>query len=35
MKFLIDTRGQVFSRYAPTTKPEAIRGAIEDLLETV
>ena len=34
-KFLIDKHGQVFSRYAPTTKPEAIRGAIEDLLETV
>jgi glutathione peroxidase len=33
-KFLIDRDGQVFSRYAPTTKPEAIRGEIEELLET-
>nr|WP_047166609.1 glutathione peroxidase [Sphingomonas sp. Y57] len=32
-KFLIDRSGQVFSRYAPTTKPEAIRGEIEELLE--
>ena len=34
-KFLIDKHGQVFSRYAPTTKPEAIRGEIEELLEAV
>ncbi|KQX22690.1 MULTISPECIES: glutathione peroxidase [unclassified Sphingomonas] len=32
-KFLIDRDGQVFSRYAPTTRPEAIRGEIEELLE--
>jgi glutathione peroxidase len=32
-KFLIDKSGRVFSRYAPTTKPEAIRGEIEELLE--
>lgn len=32
-KFLIDRDGRVFSRYAPTTKPEAIRGEIEELLE--
>ena len=31
-KFLIDRNGRVFSRYAPTTKPEAIRGEIEELL---
>jgi len=31
-KFLIDRDGRVFSRYAPTTKPEAIRGEIEELL---
>ena len=34
-KFLIDRSGKVFSRYAPTTKPEAIRGEIEELLEAV
>ena len=34
-KFLIDKHGQVFSRYAPTTKPEAIRGEIEELIEAV
>lgn len=33
-KFLIDRSGQVFSRYAPTTKPEAIRGEIEELMAT-
>lgn len=32
-KFLIDRNGQVVSRYAPTTKPEAIRSDIEDLLD--
>ena len=32
-KFLIDRTGKVFSRYAPTTKPESIRGEIEELLE--
>ena len=32
-KFLIDRTGKVFSRYAPTTKPEAIRGEIEELIE--
>jgi len=32
-KFLIDRNGRIFSRYAPTTKPEAIRGEIEELLE--
>jgi len=32
-KFLIGKDGRVFSRYAPTTKPEAIRGEIEELLE--
>ena len=31
-KFLIDREGKVVSRYAPTTKPEAIRGDIEKLL---
>lgn len=34
-KFLIDRSGRIFSRYAPTTKPEAIRGEIEELLEAV
>ncbi len=32
-KFLIDRNGQVVSRYAPTTKPEAIKSDIEDLLD--
>jgi glutathione peroxidase len=32
-KFLIDRSGHIFSRYAPTTKPEAIRGEIEELIE--
>ncbi|HEX7874585.1 MAG TPA: glutathione peroxidase [Sphingobium sp.] len=31
-KFLIDRTGRVVDRYAPTTKPEAIRGVIEALL---
>ena len=34
-KFLIDRSGKVFSRYAPTTKPEAIRGEIEELIGAV
>ena len=34
-KFLIDRTGVVFSRYAPTTKPEAICGEIEELLEAL
>ena len=32
-KFLIDRDGNILCRYAPTTKPEAIRGDIEELLE--
>lgn len=32
-KFLVDRRGRVVKRYAPTTKPEAIAGDIEALLE--
>ena len=32
-KFLIDRNGRIFSRYAPQTKPEAIRGEIEELIE--
>ncbi|KKC27112.1 glutathione peroxidase [Sphingomonas sp. SRS2] len=32
-KFLIDRNGGIVCRYAPTTKPEAIRGDIEELLE--
>ena len=31
-KFLVDRSGKVVKRYAPTTKPEAIRGDIERLL---
>jgi glutathione peroxidase len=31
-KFLIDRRGQVVSRHAPTTKPESMREEIEALL---
>ena len=31
-KFLVDRTGHVVERYAPTTKPAAIRGAIEALL---
>lgn len=34
-KFLLDRSGRIFCRYAPTTKPEAIRGDIEELLEAV
>ena len=31
-KFLIDSSGQVIDRYAPTTKPEAIKANIEQAL---
>lgn len=31
-KFLIDSSGQVIDRYAPTTKPEAIKADIEQAL---
>jgi len=31
-KFLVDRSGKVVARYAPTTKPEAIKGDIERLL---
>lgn len=31
-KFLIDREGRVVARYAPATKPETLRGAIEKLL---
>lgn len=31
-KFLVDRTGRVVARYAPTEKPEALRGAIEALL---
>ncbi len=31
-KFLIDRKGQVVDRFAPTTKPDAIAGEIEKLL---
>lgn len=31
-KFLIDREGRVISRFAPTTKPEALTSAIEKLL---
>jgi glutathione peroxidase len=31
-KFLIDRSGKVIDRFAPTTKPEALRGEIEKLL---
>jgi glutathione peroxidase len=31
-KFLIDRNGKVIHRYAPTTKPEAIRADVEKLL---
>jgi len=31
-KFLVGRDGQVADRFAPTTKPEALRGAIEALL---
>ena len=32
-KFLIDRDGRIACRYAPTTKPEAIRSDVEELLE--
>ena len=31
-KFLVDRQGTVVARYAPTTKPEELEGAIEKLL---
>ena len=31
-KFLVDKEGRVVKRYAPTTKPEAIAAAVEELL---
>ncbi|MBY6016582.1 glutathione peroxidase [Ferrimonas balearica] len=31
-KFLVDREGRVVERFAPTTKPESIAGAIEKLL---
>ncbi|AGH51351.1 glutathione peroxidase [Sphingomonas sp. MM-1] len=31
-KFLVDRQGHVVDRFAPTTKPEDLRGAIEKLL---
>ncbi|EFH09587.1 glutathione peroxidase [Pseudoroseomonas cervicalis] len=31
-KFLVDRQGEVVGRYAPTTTPEKLRGAIEALL---
>ncbi len=31
-KFLVDSKGQVIDRYAPTTKPEAIKNDIEQAL---
>ena len=31
-KFLVDGEGRVVRRYGSTTKPEAIRGAVENLL---
>ena len=34
-KFLIDRTGKVFSRYAPVTTPQAIRGEIEELIGAV
>ena len=34
-KFLIDSKGQVIDRYAPTTKPEAIKTDIEQALVAV
>jgi len=32
-KFLVDREGKVVDRYAPSTKPESIKEAIEKLLE--
>ncbi|MFZ2842524.1 glutathione peroxidase [Psychrobacter sp.] len=34
-KFLIDSKGQVIDRYAPTTKPESIKTDIEQALSAV
>jgi hypothetical protein len=31
-KFIVDKDGKVVGRYAPTTKPEALKAAIEALL---
>jgi glutathione peroxidase len=31
-KFLVNRQGKVVKRYAPTTKPEAIKADIEKLL---
>jgi glutathione peroxidase len=31
-KFLIDRKGHVVARYAPTTKPKDIEAAVEKLL---
>ena len=31
-KFLVDRAGRVIDRFAPTTKPEALRGAIDELV---
>ena len=31
-KFLVNRKGEVVKRYAPTTKPEAIEADIESLL---
>ena len=31
-KFLVDQQGRVIDRYAPTTKPDAIKPEIEKLL---
>lgn len=31
-KFLVDRKGQVYSRYAPTTSPDSIKADVEKLL---
>ena len=31
-KFLVDAAGKVIARYAPTAKPEALRGDIERVI---
>ena len=31
-KFLVDSKGQVIDRYAPTTKPDAIKNDIKQAL---
>jgi glutathione peroxidase len=33
-KFLVDRQGRVVGRYAPSTKPKAMAGAIEGLLDS-